>query len=53
MHTQPVFVYNDNNYNNNIPKAYSPFGSTSDMEHIHTTSHTPEATTKTNSVKKN
>ena len=37
---------------NNIPEAYSPFGGASDMEHIHTTYHTPLTTTKTNSVHK-
>ena len=46
---------NNNNYNNNnIPEIFSPIGGTSDMEHIHSAIHTPEATTKikTNSVQK-
>ena len=38
---------NYNNNNNNILEACSPFGGTSDMEHIHTTYHTPPTTTKT------
>ena len=33
-------------YDDNIPKVFSPFWGTSDMENIHTTFHTPEATTK-------
>ena len=32
--------------NNNIPEVFSPFGCTSDMEHIHAAFHTPEADTK-------
>ena len=45
-------MQNVNDNKNNIPVVFSPFGGTSDMEHIHTTIHTPEATSKTNSVQK-
>ena len=44
----PILLHNINNNNINIPEMFSPFGGTSDMEHIHTTYHTPKA----NSVQK-